>query len=74
MSFNPIPNVTDEQIRQMAREAEAENLLLPPTDRKPRGYHYRRAAIRLGLMPLADMSADELAWQLAVVMGRVRGE
>lgn len=70
----PIPTLSDEQIRQMAREAERENLMRPVASRLPRGFHYRRAAIRLGVVPLAELSADELAWYLGVVViGRVRG-
>lgn len=74
MSFGPVPHVSDEQIKQMAREAERENGFLPPADRKSRGSHFRRAAVRLGVVPLADLTADELAWYLGVVvMGRVGG-
>lgn len=70
MSQSHLPLVTDEQIRAMAREAEAENLLLPRLEQKPRGWHFRRAAIRLGAMPLCEMTADELAWQFAVRIAR----
>ncbi len=68
MPFNPVPIVSDADIRQMAREAEMENLLLPPTDRKPRGWHYRRASIILGTMPLPDMTVDEVAWRFTYAM------
>lgn len=71
--FGPVPHVSDEQIRQMAREAERENLLLPARERVRRGAYYRRAAIRLGLVPLPDLTVDELAWLFVVVMGRARG-
>lgn len=73
MPFDPVPVVTDDQIRQMAREAEAENLRLDPAHRRPRGWHYRRAAIRLGVMPLADMTVDELAWRFQEAMTRAGG-
>ncbi len=65
--------LTDDDIKQMAREAEAENLLLPPRERLPRGTHYRRAAIRLGALPLREMTADEFAWLLAVRIAKVGG-
>lgn len=69
----PIPHVTDADIRRMAREAEAENLTLPLAERKPRGWHFRRASLRLGTLPLAETSVDELAWLLAVRMANCRG-
>lgn len=70
---NPVRELTDEDIRQMAREAEIENLLLPPRERLARGTYYRRAAIRLGVLPLADTTAEELAWFLALRVATVGG-
>jgi hypothetical protein len=73
-NYGPVPQLSTEQIREMAREAERENLSLPPADRRPRGWHFRRAAIRLGLIPLPELTVDEVAWYLSVVcMGRVGG-
>lgn len=57
--------LTDEDIKQMAREAEAENLQFHPPFRKPRGWHFRRVSILLGLLPLADMTLDEVVWHLS---------
>lgn len=72
LNFGPVPVVSDEHIRAMAHEAERENIYLPIADRKPRGWYFRRAAIRLGYVTLPEMTVDELAWYLGVVvMGRV---
>ncbi len=67
MSRPSLPELTDADVRRMAREAEVENLLLPNGTRERRGYHFRRAAIRLGVMPLCDITEEELAWWLGVV-------
>lgn len=67
-----VPHVTDDDIRRMAREAEAENQLLPTNVRKRPGYYYRRAAVRLGVVPLREMTADELAWRFAVAVANAR--
>jgi hypothetical protein len=68
----PFKQLTDDDIRQMAREAEAENDRLQPTQRRPRGWHYRRASIRLNLIPLTELSVEEVAWQLQEAMARVK--
>ncbi len=73
IAHDPFRELSDDDIRQMAREAEAENLLLAPADRQPRGWYFRRAAILMHTMPLADISEDELAWRFAFAMGQVRG-
>jgi hypothetical protein len=68
-----VPLVTDDDIKQMAREAERENSLLPPNDRRPKGWHLRRGAIRLGIVALPDLTVEELAWFLAVKIAGVTG-
>jgi hypothetical protein len=70
MSRQPFRELTDDDIRQMAREAEAENLRLHPAHRKPRGWHYRRASIMLGLLPLEEITLEELVWHLSDAMAR----
>jgi hypothetical protein len=72
LGYGPIPHVTDDDIRRMAREAEAENRLLPALVRKKPGWYYRRAAVRLGLVPLAELTVDELAWRFAVAVANAR--
>lgn len=69
----PFRELTDEDIRQMAREAESLNDSLSLTKKKPRGFYYRRAAILLGVVPLKEMSVDEVAWYFAERMGRTMG-
>ncbi len=71
---NPFRELTDDDIRRMAREAEAENLRLDPAHRKPRGWHYRRAAIRLSLLPLTEMSVEEIVWQFEDAMSLARDD
>lgn len=74
MSHQPFRELTDDDIRKMAREAEAENERLHPVHRKPKGWHYRRAAILLGTMPLSDMTLDEVVWHLTERMALARAD
>lgn len=63
-SHGPVRKVSEDDIKRMAREAESENLRLHPPLRKPCGWHLRRANILLGLVPLADLTLDEVVWHL----------
>lgn len=70
---SPFRELTDDDIKRMAREAEALNARLEPHRRKPKGWHYRRAAILLGRVHIADMDAEEVAWHLREALARADG-
>ena len=70
----PLRNLSDDDIRKMAREAEQENYRLDPPHRKPKGFHIRRASIKLNLIPLPELTLEELVWVFQEAIARANGK
>jgi hypothetical protein len=71
MSSEPFKELTDSDIWEMARQAE--QVRLDPGHRKPNKWHLRREAIKLAMVPLPELSLDELVWHFREAAGRAAG-